>query len=258
MKYVVVVNLMVCVLQLFGLSQFFELLFKNSSHLNSIVVGFIGNGTHLSGFLASSIPLFLIEGKREDWLCLTLLLIILFFTGTTFGDPSISGFVVSYLIFLNFYKTKKIKWLLLCLPILILLFQKGNLFAFSGRIELWITFWKKFHILPITGQGLGAVDFFARNSNIKFHHLHQEFFQVLFELGVIGFVLVVNVIKSFFEKTAQTRTQVAVKSCVLGFLVSCCFNYPAHLWVPATWAMFFYAAFEILNKEEISCLAEKK
>src|SRR3990167_9867154 len=75
MKYVVIVTLFMCVLQKFGLSQFFDLLKdrpenigKGFQSLNNPVVGFLGNVTHLSGFLGSTIPLFLWKSKREDLL----------------------------------------------------------------------------------------------------------------------------------------------------------------------------------------------
>jgi len=75
-------------------------------------------------------------------------------------------------------------------------------------------------------------------------HVHMEYLQYAVEAGLIGLVLIMNVINSFFNKVATNKTELCLKACVLGFLVSCCFNYPTRLWLPALWAMFFYSAFQ--------------
>ncbi len=58
-------------------------------------------------------------------------------------------------------------------------------------------------------------------------------------------------ILSFMKNKAENRLELTLKTIVVGFLVSCFFNYPAHLWLPATWVMFFYAAFYALKNEEL-------
>lgn len=247
LKYVVLVTLFTCVLQIFGLGQFFQLLFKHHS-LNNIVTGFLGNGTHLSGFLASCIPLFLWKAKREDWLAVVLTLLVLFFTSTTKNDPAISGYVVGLAIFIYFFRSI---WWVLLVPIGVTAYMSSpKFFGFNGRIAIWKEYLELFKQVAVTGAGLGTVNqIFKKTASPTARHLHMEFFHFTFELGVLGGILIINLIKEFFQIRAKDRTETVLKAMVLGFLVSSCFNYPAHLWLPSTVALFCYASLFSLKNE---------
>ena len=265
MRYVVIATLLMCVLQRFDIAQFFKMFINDPNpplfyHMhNNPVVGFIGNGTHLSGFLASTIPLFLWNGKREDYLTLILMGIILFYTSTTLNDPAISGFIVALAVWLYWIKREKYK-LFATLGILGVggYFLYGhignNLFSFNGRLGMWEYYWNLFiKGYPITGFGLGTLNIiYGQTPFAQARHLHLEYFQYLIELGVIGLILIFNFINSFFHKKADDpfKTQLCLKACFFGFLISCLFNYPSHLWLPATWAVFFYAAFINLKGQD--------
>ncbi len=170
MRYAVIVTLFMCVAQVLGLSQFFQLYTTENKYLNNICVGFIGNGTHLSGFLAMTSPLFFYRNKREDWLALLLLFIVLFFTGTTLNDPSISGFIVLFCCWMFFIKKNKIKVIVTLLVLMV-----GYLIAYpmipetfysaTGRVSLWQKYWVLFHQMPITGPGLGTVNILFKNTS---------------------------------------------------------------------------------------------
>ena len=68
-KWSISITIIVCVLQWFKVSQFWELLeLKGHWWENNIVTGFIGNGTHLSAFLGMCVPLYFIK-KRELKVC---------------------------------------------------------------------------------------------------------------------------------------------------------------------------------------------
>jgi O-antigen ligase len=248
LRYVILATLMVCVLQVLGLGQFFKLLSTHHAY-NNIVTGFLGNGTHLSGFLASCIPLFLWKAKREDWLAIILMALVLWFTSTTKNDPAVSGYIVALVIFMYFYRSI---WWLLLIPIGIVgLKFKPEMFSFSGRIGIWKEYLELFKQVPVTGAGLGTINqIYQKTAMPEARHLHMEFFHFTFELGIIGCVLMINMVKGFFEIKATDRTEIVLKAMVLGFLVSSCFNYPAHLWLPSSVAVFAYSSYFTLKEEK--------
>lgn len=263
LKWTILVTLFMCVLQKFGLSQFFALLAKGHSHFNNIVSGFLGNGTHLSGFLASSIPLFLYKSKREDVLAIVFIIILLFFTGTTLGDPAISGFVITIAILLVYffvYNRKMTIMVLLAVALMMflafmLIEDKNRLFIFfypQGRIEPWMYYWKIFKVnTPITGVGLGKINQLYKVTPFPdVRHLHLEYFQFMFEAGILAFLGICYMIYDFFKRKSDCKEQFILKLMVMGFCLSCLFTYPAHLWLPSTIAMFAYASFYSIENEK--------
>ena len=261
MKYTIIATLIMCVLQYLDLSQFFKLLKPNLVHgkayFNNLVVGFIGNPTHLSGFLAMTSPLFLLENKREDKLALILMFIILCTTGTTLYDPSISGFIVLIGIWFYMIKSDKLKIFasIFCLIIFLILvwkFLPERFFSENGRFYTWSIYYDMFKMKPITGHGLGAVNTVYKSTALPTNrHFHMEYFQYMFEIGLIGFFLIVAVIKDFFSFVAKDKLQLTLKAIVLGFLISSCFNYPSRLWLPSVWVIFAYSAFYVIKNKEI-------
>src|SRR3990167_9181555 len=187
-RYALIFHLFLCVLQIFNFSEFFYL-FEERYSQNNIVFGMMGNPTQLSSFLTLLSPVLLIsDNKRENFLAFVLIFIILFFTGTTKGEPSISGFVILAFILSSFVDIRIIGSLLLFLLSVGFFYRDylpGNLFHFSGRLDLW-----KEYLVPlkehfIAGNGL---DYVNRVSSLtkfpKAHHLHLEPFQILLELGI--------------------------------------------------------------------------
>jgi len=256
----VICILFLCVLQRLGLSQFFRLLYPDNQYYNNIVVGTLGNGTHLSGFLASCSPLFFSK-KREDILCLILLFIILFFTGTNVSDISISGFIILFILLVIWsWRVKAVFWsVILGVVILSAIIGISNpaifneqVFNTNGRLEWWFRLWNILKAQFPTGYCLGAVGVLSQKTDLP-RHAHLEYLQFLFELGLIGFVLILNWIKKFLEMKSSLGMSFIFKMMVIGFLLSCFFNYPAHLWIPSVYACIAYSCFLVLNerKEEI-------
>lgn len=264
LRCTVIFILILCVLQYFRLGQIFVLLAPDNPNFNNPVVGLIGNPTHLSGFLATTIPLFLFRGNRQDWLCITLLLLILCFAGTTPGDPAISGFIIAVAMFFYFYKREVLKCASVAIVLIIafLLLKDGlseTFLGLSGRDTIWAAYVPLFQKAPITGYGLGAINMIYKTTSVPLaRHLHMEFFHYAFELGLIGAVLILNLVHKFIFTIAENRTELTLKTMVIGFLVSCCFNYPSHLWVPSVWAMFAYAAYYSLKNERLIWPVEKR
>lgn len=253
LRYTVIATLFMTVLQILNIAQFYKLLTNHHTH-NNIVTGFIGNGTHLSGFLASCIPLFLWKCKREDWLCLILMLIVLCFCGTTIGDPAISGFIIFALIWLFYFKKNYVVLFSTiicfgCISYYAIPYLPSNFLGFNGRVSAWKPFWEIFKHYPITGTGLGSVAITsAKMGKPEFQHMHMEYFHYGYELGLIGLALIINLINNFVRDKAETKEQLVLKSMVVGFLLSSCFNYPSHLWLPVTWVIFAYSGFQVLKR----------
>lgn len=260
-KYAIIANLLISVLQYFGASQFFKLFHPDDKFHNNPINGFIGNGTHLSGFLAMMIPVFLYFGKREDYLCLGLMGVLLCLAGTATDDPSISGFIIGLVVVsLWLFRVKRPKlWVILSLGVFLVgafLIVKDmrwfKLFtAFSGRNSFWEYYLPIIKQWFVTGCGLGSLNLIHKDSafpNIR--HLHMEYIQIILELGIIGLVLVFAVIRKFFCLKHNTRLELTLKCVFLGFCLSACFNYPMHLWLPAVYACFAYSAFMALKRGE--------
>lgn len=262
LRRVVQLTLFVCVLQAFGLSQYFKLLFNTSlpeyRYLNNMTVGFIGNGTHLSGFMGCCIPLFLLKPTRENILSLILMFIVLLNTGTSWHDPSLAGFLIGGVIFLIYFwrKNKAVLVLLVILGLTLIPFIGEFkklcplIFNDNGRLGYWVHYWGIFKKgYPISGFGLGKITQIHNLTKFpQLAHLHNEYFHYLFELGFIGLVLIFNLIHDFFQRKSND-TQFILKLMVTGFLVNSLFSYPSHLWLFSTWIMFVYAAhFAIENR----------
>ena len=261
MKYVVIVTLFMCVLQKFGLAQFFEILKDNFGRkereiawmLNNPVSGFLANGTHLSGFLASTVPILLWKGKREDLLALILLALVLMDCGTTIGMPSIAGPLVFLCVCVYWFKNKWLTGLaVVCLiGSVIGHFSGVSFFSATGRLGIWEYYWNVFSKMFITGLGLGTVNILYPHSPFPgARHVHLEYLQYGVEIGVIGLICILGMVNQFFHMVARDKTELCLKACILGFLVTGFLNYPSKLWLVSTWACFWYASLFAIRNEE--------
>jgi len=263
LKYSTIVTLLLCVLQHFGLSQFFTLLHPNYQggvYINNLVSGFIGNGTHLAGFLGMCIPLFLYEWKREDKLSFILIWIVLLaLTGQTKGDVSIGGIVagICATAYYLFYARRKWFWALVISLVLGLVWtywkvpsDKYALFLCSqGRIDWWKDYAIASRHMFITGVGLGSVYLTGKNSSFPLH-LHFEYLQFLVEIGMVGLVLIIGIIMDFLRVKAD-NLGLMYKSIFFGFLISAFFNYPMHLWLIAMYGCVAYSASIALGERSV-------
>jgi len=260
LKYAVYATLAVSALQIFGMSQFFARITTHHTH-NNLVTGFIGNGTHLSGFLACCSPILFFKVKRVDWLALVLMVLVLLHTGTTIGDPSISGFVILPILFMYFFKKKWWAWVCLAICLTICLTLLPNIppvfFKPQGRFALWSAYWPYFKQYAVSGTGLGAVNLINAQvyrpqiyggGHMIVRQLHLEYYQIAFELGLIGLVLSLNLVYCFLKEKVFCEEQLALKAMVIGFLFSCLFNFPAHLWMPSIYAIWAYAGFHAIGE----------
>lgn len=262
-RWIIMATLILCVLQIFGLSQFYALFNPKGQFANNPCVGFIGQPTHLGGLLGMYIPILLLSNKRLDYLSLGLLsLILLFFTGSTKGDIALSGIVVAIAssAYYFFFTNRKAFWIGLCaLPLILGAwyfsvsdYTRWSMFSDNGRIKYLQYFWGLFHSAPILGAGLGVINFIRDliPEHMKgLYHIHLEFFQIAFELGVIGLGLFLLIVDNYFRIAQKHKEVVAMKACVFGFLVSCLFAYPMHIWFISMTGVFFYAATLVYERD---------
>jgi O-antigen ligase len=178
LRYSFILVLFYCVLQYLNLDEFF----KNKVNFgNDVLVGTIGQPSHLGSLLAIISPLFF-EKKRESILALILLWMVVILTNSAIG------LVCSAIVFLFwlFFNNKKVAIGLSILSLLsigyLALFHNG-FFSSSGRFKIWEYAFDIFKNHPITGQGLGsfgAQKIYLINYGV-FQHLHNEYYQIAFE-----------------------------------------------------------------------------
>jgi len=180
--------------------------------------------------------------------------ILLFKASTSIYDIAISGIVITIcsILFYYFYKSKKIFTILLltvcagCVVTYLTIPWQGILHG-QGRYGWWLYYLKVSQSMFITGAGIGHIQIFRDVTPYKhIMHVHNEYIQFLFELGLIGFVLCAWAVKNFF----RCRTGLILKSIFFGYLVSSFFNYPMHLWVPSVFACVCYSGVIALNERE--------
>ena len=272
MKYAIIATVCMCVLQTFNLAQFFKLLNPLDPWKNNMVVGFIGNGTHLSGMLAMCIPLFFVKKRESVLVLISIFLILLFFTGTTKGDVALSGIIIALCLSLYYsFYTKLDYFFSVLLTILVCalglfvynpeLFtlaassnsEQTNLLFDNGRFGLWSYYWKLCQRMFLTGAGLGTVNAIYKQTPFPTaRHVHFEYLHFLFELGFISLIAIVYFIKEFIKIKAKDD-RLILKCIVIGYLLSGVFNYPMHLWLPSTYAVISYACLIAWNQREVNC-----
>ena len=262
MRIVLTISVFICFLQVMDASQFFKLINPTDKYDNNIVGGFVLNGTHQSAFMGFLAPLFLYRKKREDYLMLAFMAIIMIFTGHSINNPSISGPacllfvlfcyitkkpVITFIVFLILYVIAvSVAWHFFQLhphdPKLLKWYYK--IASLNGRETIWTYYWNIFKDnYPISGLGLGAVNILHKSSPIPSAHIHLEPLHFLVELGVIGMVLIVNWVKDFCGIHCPDRITFALKVLILAYLLSGLFNWPMHLWVPSVFAIVSYSIF---------------
>lgn len=248
LSYSVIIILFYCILQFFNLDQFFKYL--GMVNHKDVVVGTIGNQSHLAGYLALCQPLFF-KRNRLNYFALTFLWLIILLT------QSLSGVIIgiSILLFYLLFKRKYIPLISLIIlsiiGIVIACFFLKDFFSFRGRIEVWKTVYPVFKAKSILGNGLG----FFKALNLKmlggtWQHAHLEYYQLLIETGIVGFSLALWCIWEYFRGIKDDLT-IRLSSIFFGFCILCLFSFPAHLWSLSSMAMMAYSFKYTLKNERL-------
>ena len=252
LKYSIILMLFYCVLQYLKLDEFFKGLSNHDE-----LVGTIGNSSHLAGYLAIVQPLFF-EKKLLNILALVLLWLIILLANSASGVIVGLGVILFWL----FMQKDKIYASLGSIGtfgiISIIILKFSNFFTFSHRLELWKLAFETFKNKAITGFGLGSVGVMKlkvlQSGASIWRHLHNEYYQVTFELGIIGLGLILWCIWRYFRlfRTFRTNLTIRLATMFFGFCLLALFTFNAHLWLIATIGMFSYSWIYVIKSEEIN------
>lgn len=249
LSYSFILVLFYCVLQYLKLDEFL-----NGLLITDELVGTIGNTSHLAGLLAVIQPLFF---NRRGLLPLALLWLIIILANSASGVFVGFGVILVWLFLKRRYK-------LFISGIGVSLLGFGFIYSYipefltsSHRFELWSKVFKTFIAKPITGFGLGsfgAIGYQLSGIESVWRHAHNEFYQVAFELGLIGLVLVLWVIWEYFKNSFKFRhndTCVTLTTMFAGMCFLSLFSFPIHLWQLSAIGMLAYSGVYVIKNEVI-------
>ena len=252
MAYAGVVILGYCVLQLLNLDQFFKPIDVTST---DVLVGTIGNTTHLSTHLALLLPLFLLQPKRIWWLWSGITIALITYSGSLGGQVAALGVLVWW----AWHKSKHIFFgvcALGTLGVLWVVFHSALLNP-HGRLMAWGRFYEMFARQPITGIGPGYVMEASRlitNGSAPmfgWRHVHNEYFQMAIEYGIIGLGLVgwmMWEIVCLVKRLPRSPLVVALSAVLIAFGLNSLVNFPSHLWVLGSYALMAYCGLQVLGE----------
>lgn len=252
LAYAGVVILGYCVLQLCNLDQFFKSIDGTIKH--DTLVGTIGNTTHLSTQLALLLPLLLLQPTRiwRVWAGVTLALIV--YAGSLGGQVAALG----VLLWWTWQMSKK-----LFVGVLLAGLVGAGWIALHpawlnpyGRFMAWGYFFEMFARNPITGLGSGYVMEASRlitdpaNPLFGWRHVHNEYFQLAIEWGLVGLGLVGWMLWETGQRVCRLPKSplvIALAGILIAFSLNSLVNFPAHLWGSGSYALLAYCGLHVLG-----------
>lgn len=232
---VVLVNLVFCLLQYFGLDGLHS--FDPRLGKADRVSGLMKIKVHLGVLSAIAAP-FLIE--------LSPFLVVAALPMLYFGESSaaVAGLVIS-LFFLMFLRMKKryavlLSLLFLCLGAFYVIFFDMPGGQFAARFELWsMAFFTTLKANPIIGSGIGSFAQFQFSTGqetvsdkLVWLWAHNEFLQTFFEGGLIAFSLLFMYLRNSFSDFFLYRERGHFQTVIASFLVILgigFFHFPFHI-----------------------------
>ena len=252
-RYSIILILFYCALQYLNLDEFFKSIDPAVVKEDSLV-GTIGNPSHLGGYLAIIQPIYF---KKNLMNILSLVLLWLIILLVNSASSIIVGLAV--ILFWLFMQKDKI-WALLGTMgvfgiITIIILKFSNFFSSSSRLMIWKDVFVVFQKKAITGYGLGSFSVMKFNYgvNSNWRHLHNEYYQIAFELGLIGLILLFWCIFDYFKmfKTIKTDLTIRLATIFFGFCLLALFTFNSHLWLMATVGMMVYSFLYTIKNEEL-------
>lgn len=236
-------------LQWARLDQFYHPI---DSTLPTIVGGVFGNPSLHGAHLSLLLPFFLLQtGWR--WRSMSLVTLVLIFQTHSLAAWAATGIVLVWWTWQT--ERRAIIGLLVLggIGLSYLLTHPADLDP-SGRFSSWPAFWTMFRQQPILGFWTGFV---LQNSLqitggplFNWRQVHNEYFQVLIEQGVLGAIL----LSWWLWETGQQMRRVSLSPlsvCFIGvllaFAVNSLANFPAHLAVTASLGLTAYCGLRVLE-----------
>lgn len=243
-----------CVLQLLNLDQFLNQIDYWKNH--DALVGTMGNPSHLATHLSLLFPLLLLCAPLWSLALIGILLV----------TQSLGGQVATFAVasYWAWHGKKKWFWVVGIVGVVGLIYLATHQDHFNphGRFKAWSIFYQMFQQRSITGWGVGSVMAFSRTITdstsplFQWHHVHQEFFQVAIEHGVIGLGFLWWMLWELvgtIRRLPKTPLVVALSGILLAFGINSLVNFPAHLWVTGSYALVAYCGLKVIEAETGSC-----
>ncbi len=181
-----------------------------------------------SAFLAMALPMFWKHYKRITVIPLIGILVI---NGAT-AYFILFVMTVTFLYVKKWWKTASV--LLACVVITAIMFRHSEFMSTGGRLVMWLNFMEYWAAMQnvYVGTGLGSFAWIGpiihSGSSVKFVWMHNDWLQVMFEAGLIGFALLfgllVALIRMYKKKTPELLT-------ILGFAACMCLYSPLRFWL---------------------------
>ena len=251
-------------LQMANLDQFFVSIDKQSPH--DLVVGTVGNPSHFSAYLAFCLPLLLLQ-RGWGWRMLTGVNVGLL-SYLVIVNASVGGAISAWAALLWCAWHWNRRWVVGLIVVALAAVGYAGwhpaLLNPQGRWQAWAAFW---HIFsdprghPITGFGPGFVLHLSQTITshsspiFQWRHVHQEYFQIAIEYGIIGLGLTIWALWDWAQtirRLPKTPLVVALGGVWVAFLTNSLVSWPAHLWVLGSFGVLAYAGIYALRNEEIA------
>jgi len=246
-----------CTIQLLSLDQFF----MQTDHATfDAFVGTIGNPSHLAAQLAMLLSLFLLQ---PGWFWKTMAAcagVLLFRTGSAGGQ--VAGMLVLGWWALRHNRIWLWAWGAGVLVGVWTIATHPQWLNPYGRVDVWKLFYAIFDQKgisgPITGFGPGFLAELSRTIPSAEHplwqwrHVHNEYFQMAIEWGLIGFFFLAWMIRDLIcqvWRLPRTRLVTALGGILLAFGVNSLVNFPGHLWQLGSYALVAYGGIQVLALE---------
>lgn len=267
------INAIYTVLQTVCIEQFFVVRSADNSYrlgdgtLTHRMVGLMGNPSLLAIYLSMLLPIYLYLRKRWAYLTFALIVILIFMLNSTTAYASAFAGVLFYIFFTN----KKFFYISLGVTIIFVFLAfrlmdattKFDMFNSSGRYQIWKIGYEKWinkrAIEPlgaITGHGLHSWEYEigekSSDGYSKWKEAHNDWFQILYETGVIGFGLAIGFLYSLFRKFLSDIMphKVAMMASLMSFGVSGLTLFPLYSSCMILYAVVFTG---LIMKKEAQC-----
>lgn len=192
------------ILQVLGLDIFGKMARYNHPYR---ICGFLDNPNIVGNYLCLTLPFFLLKENKKYIIGFILAIIGILLTKS---ELSIVGAIGGLIVYLMFISRRKITYFIISIFTLFSIgwtFVNQKLIAgfMSQRLPLWKMAWVKFKDNPIFGQGLGIFKTWELTPNAtKGLVAHNDWFEIMIMLGVVGLVLllalIINSIRKFNYK----------------------------------------------------------
>jgi O-antigen ligase len=212
-----------------------------------------GQSNIYAGFLVIASAILL----QKSWWLLPLPFLALWLTGSRAGMLGFGAMVLIY-----FGKEWKRAWYLI--PFFGVIGWKFHLQGFGSpdRISFWRSTAEMIRLKPLVGWGLGSFRQFyppfketivVPQGLFDLWHTHNDYLELIAELGFIGLILFGWVILRVLRNNASNEALRPLKAGIIGILVMSLFDSPIR-YVPAMYLFWLYLG--LLSKEETNANAE--